>query len=79
MEEPQHIVMLEIPPHEFALVRPTAHPPRKGPVTLPEGADRRGGGPCPLNGTQETPEGVLDLPVGIKDNALILRIAKANR
>lgn len=79
MEHPQDIMMLEVPPHELALVRPTAHPPGKGDVVLLESADGRGGRPRPLKGAKEEPDGVLDLPVGIENHAVILRIAKADR
>ena len=78
MEDPQHIVMLEGSPHEFPLVRPTAHPPRQGHAVPPEGPDSRRGRPHPLKGTKEKADGVLDLSVGIEDNAIILRIAEAN-
>jgi hypothetical protein len=72
-------VMLQVAPHEFALMWPAAYPPRKRHVGLPEGADRRGGGPRPSTRAQQKPDGILDLPVGLEDNASIVRIAKANR
>jgi hypothetical protein len=72
-------VILEVPPHKCPLVRPTAHPPGKRYVIPPEGTDGRRGGPRPLKGAKEKPDGVLDLPVGIEDDAILLRIAEANR
>jgi hypothetical protein len=71
--------MLQVAPHEFTLMRPTAHPPREWHVVPPEGADRRGGGPRPPKRAHQQPDGILDLPVGIEDHASIVRIAKANR
>src|SRR5918999_4417960 len=70
--------MLEVSPYEFALVWSTARPPRERDVMPPEGADGRGGGPGPLKRAKEEPDGILDLPVGIEDNAVILRITKAH-
>ena len=79
MEDPQHIVMLEFPPDELALVRPAAYPPRKRHLVLPEGADGRRGRPRPLKRAKQEADGVLDLPVGIEDDAVILGIAEADR
>jgi hypothetical protein len=71
--------MLQVAPHEFALMWPAAYPPRKRHVGLPAGADRRGGGSRPSKRAQQKPDGSLDLPVGIEDKASIVRIAQANR
>ena len=70
--------MLQVAPHEFALMWPAAYPPWKRHVGLPEGADRRGGGPRPSKRAQQKPDGILDLPVGIEDDTTIVRLAKAN-
>ena len=70
-------MLLQVAPH----VRPdvaAAYPPRKRHVGLPEGADRRGGGPRPSKRAPQKPDGILDLPVGIEDHASIVRIAETN-
>src|SRR5215470_13064618 len=59
MQDPEHLVMLEVPPHEFALVRPTAYPSWEAHLVLPEGADRRGGRPCAPKRAKQEPYGVL--------------------
>jgi hypothetical protein len=79
MGEAQHIGMLEVPPRECPVVRPTAHPPRNRHAVPPEGAHGRGGRRRPRDGVTQEPHGVLDLPVGIADAASILRVAEANR
>src|SRR5438552_2917389 len=45
MQDPEHLVMLEVPPPEFALVWPTAYPSWKAHLLLPESAHRRGSRP----------------------------------
>jgi hypothetical protein len=79
MEDPQDIVMLQIAPGEFALVRSTPYAPWKRHLGLVEGTHSRRGRPRPPKRAKEEPEGILDLPVGIEDNAVILGIAEPNR
>ena len=79
MEDPPPIVRLEVPAHELPLVRPTAHPPRTRHMVPLEGPDGRGSRPRPLEGVTQEANGVLDLPVGIEDDAGILRRAEAHR
>jgi hypothetical protein len=48
-------------------------------VGPPAGADGGGSRPRPLKGANEEAAGILNLPVGIEDHAVILRRAKAYR
>lgn len=79
MEDTQHRVMVEFSPHELTLMRSTTDPAWKRHLVLLEGADRRRGRPRPPKRAKQEADGLLHLPIGIEDDALILGIAEAHR
>jgi len=79
MEQPQHIVMLYLAPDHLTLMRPTAHPPRKRHLILPEGPHRRVGRAGTSEGAKEEVDRVLHLPIRVEYDAVIIGIAEADR
>jgi hypothetical protein len=79
MEDAQHVVMAQVTPGKFTLVWATAHAARKRHLVLPKSPNCRRRRSGALKGPKQEGERVLDLPIRVKNNPIIVGIAEANR
>src|SRR4029450_4660308 len=79
VEDAQHIMMLEVAPDKIALVRACPYVVRKRYLLLMEHPHRRECRSRLMKRAKEQADSVLDLAVGVQDDAFILGIAEADR
>jgi len=79
VQQAQHVVMAELPPQQFALMRAVAQPPRERHTLAAARPDRGAGRAGPFERAEEEADGVLHLPVWVKDDLVPLGVAEPDR
>src|SRR6266566_1665949 len=79
VENPQHIMVLQLSPHKFSLMRPAANPPRKEHVFLVKVADGRKSRAGVLKTAKDLANGGLHLQIGVKNYPVAFGVTQPNR
>lgn len=78
MQDPQHIMVLQLSPHNFSLMWSTTNASRKKEMFSVKAANRREGRSGVLEAEKDLPDGSLDWQIGIKHNRVSFRVTQPN-
>src|SRR5437588_11918992 len=78
MQNPQHIMVLDLSPHNFSLMRPAPHPSWKEEVFLAKVANRRKSRSSVPKAVKDLPNGGLHLRIGVKNNGVAFGVTQPN-
>src|SRR5712692_7420608 len=70
VQNPQHIMVLYLSPHNFSLMRPTSNPPRKEQMFLVKVANGRKSRSGMLKAVKDLANGGLHLQIRVKNNGV---------
>src|SRR5437868_1713370 len=79
VQHPQHIMMLDLSPHNLSLMWTTPDPPGKEQMLLVKVANRRTGRSGVLKAVKDLPNGGLHLHIGVKHNRVAFGVTQSNR
>ena len=74
VQHPQHIMVLDLSPHNLSVMWTAPDPPRKEEVFPAKVAHRRTGRAGLLKAVKDLPNGGLDLHIGVKHNRVADRV-----
>ena len=74
VQNPQHIMMLDLSPHNFSLMRPAPNPPGKEQMFLVKVANGRKSRSGVLKAVKDLANGGLHLHIGVKNNGVADRV-----
>src|SRR5260370_1033306 len=78
VQNPQHIMVLDLAPHNFSLMRPAPNPPRKEQMFLVKVANGRKSRSGMLKAVKDLPNGSLHLQVRVKNNSVAFGVRQSN-
>src|SRR6266568_3132138 len=78
VQNPQHIMMLDLSPHNFSLMRPAPNPPRKEQMLLVKVANGRKSRSGMLKAVKDLAYGGLHLQIGVKNNSVAFGVTQPN-
>src|SRR6266700_5987097 len=79
VQNPQHIMMLDLSPHNFSLMRPAPNPPRKEQMFLVKVANGRKSRSGVLKTVKDLANGGLHLHIGVKNHGVAFGVTQSNR
>jgi hypothetical protein len=74
VQHPQHIMVLDLSPHKFSVMRAAPDPPWKEEVVLAKVAHRRKSRSGVLKAVKDLSNGGLHLHIGVKHNCVADRV-----